>query len=187
MTESQDPAGVVEAQDVSKRARSGQIDEDTFYADLPPELPAVDTETIRKTVAWMRSNYELVEFWRGKRKSGIVGNALTGTSHTGVPFRITQEGKIEFSFGGWLKNTPPFTSIGRRRRLLKRLNTIKSISIREAYISETRTVPISTIADDLSLMEFLRVFEWCLDEIKEAHENNADEGDEDGGESCLLN
>jgi hypothetical protein len=57
--------------------------------------------------------------------------------------------------------------------LIRRLNSISSISIPEEYASKTRTLLLSALSSDESLEKFIETMEWYGNQVKSATSEGA--------------
>jgi hypothetical protein len=77
--------------------------------------------------------------------------------------RAFADGAVDLHFQ-YLK--APFDGKARRLELIRRLNSIPSVSIPEEYASKTRTLLLSALSSDEALDDFIRTMQWYEDEVK---------------------
>jgi very-short-patch-repair endonuclease len=116
-----------------------------------------------KTILDWADEAEMRLWWRA------VGGVTTVTpyfKHGGIAhwsFSLRADGAVDLHFQ-YLK--APFDGKARRLELIRRLNSIPSVSIPEEYASKTRTLLLSALSSDEALDDFIRTMQWYEDEVK---------------------
>ena len=121
-----------------------------------------EMDTAKAILDWADES-EMRLWWRE------VGGVTTVTpyfKHGGIAhwsFSLRADGAVDLHFQ-YLK--APFDGKARRLELIRRLNSIPSVSIPEEYASKTRTILLSALSSEETLDDFIRTMQWYEDEVK---------------------
>lgn len=69
-------------------------------------------------------------------------------------------------------NTAPFDELSERRKLLDLLNRVQGIHLSPDRASKRVSIKLAVLNKPEALQQFLAAFDWYLDEIKAAQEND---------------
>ena len=80
-------------------------------------------------------------------------------------FVVWTYGIVEIYFQ-WYQYRPTFDTETIRLELLKRLNQIGGVDIPTMAITRRSSIPLSVLANGNNLEQFLKIFDWFLEEIR---------------------
>jgi very-short-patch-repair endonuclease len=121
-----------------------------------------ETDAAKAILDWADGS-EMRLWWRE------VGGVTTVTpyfKHGGIAhwsFSLRADGAVDLYFQ-YLK--APFDEKARRLELIRRLNSIPSVSIPEEYVGKTRTLLLSALSSEEELDGFIRTMQWYENEVK---------------------
>lgn len=141
-----------------------QWNEKTFFDRAMNDGGEERVRIANEIYEWSLKDGRFVEFGYGSTKGSFIPSFEKG----GRVYRIMAvwtTGKIEVYFH-YLKNYPPFDSEDKRRELLNRINQIGSISIPDTKLEALPKVDFQEINTENALLEFLKIHEWVIQEIK---------------------
>jgi len=140
-------------------------DEDTVFDELGRRVSEAELRAARRIADWMKANGDRIWFGKGQQ-TGSMGGVFEHRNGTSFyPILLWTYGSIEFQFQ-WMKGRPYFNDLNHRRDLMRRLNGISGISITEADLDKRPSVPLSVIAIDASMEQFVGILSWVVDSYK---------------------
>jgi len=107
------------------------------------------------------SDYVIV---KGKVTGSFVPTYDTSRGYHYQLFALYSSGIVSIYFNTYQKR-PEFESEEKRLEFLKKLNSIELVNIPKDGITKYPGVPISALARDKDLKEFLQFFEWFIAQI----------------------
>ncbi|MCP4536171.1 MAG: hypothetical protein GY832_03405 [Chloroflexi bacterium] len=146
------------------RAKKRKWDEPSFFRELEERNDAVAVTIARAILDWARSNVTRI-WWGEGMRSGSFVPTLNYNERDHQLCAVWTNGAVEIYFY-WFQYKPPFDSEEKRRELLARLNAIPGVSLPDDAIARRPGIPLSTLADESALQQFLHVFDWVVQEIK---------------------
>ena len=153
----------VEAE-MKKRPIPKQWDEESFPEELARRRPAAEVDVARSILDWARQKVTRVEFGRGQRSGSFVPIQKEGLIDH-LLFAVWTYGTVEIYFAYYLYKEI-WKPEEKRFELRRKLNQIPSVAISADAITKRPGIPLAVLAHPVALDEFLRVFEWFLEESK---------------------
>jgi len=141
-------------------------DENSFFEGLAQQSPA-GVEPARKILEWVTNPGQVTRISWGEGE--INGSFVPVVEHKGKDnplFAVYTYGSLELYFQ-WYQYKKPFDSENKRIELLDRLNKIKGIDLPKDAINRRPSIRLEVFADSEARREFLEVFEWMIEQIKE--------------------
>ena len=129
---------------------------------LKTKQGALVADAAREITSWLRSRAR-VWFGRGKQEGSIRASFQTPNGEVN-PINIWTYGKIEINFTA-LKSSPSFT-YDKRHELLRRLNEIKGVSLREDAIDRYPSLPLQLFTSLENRSQLLNNFDWLALQIE---------------------
>lgn len=157
------------AKALSKASVSGEQrrwDETSFFERITEQCGPEAVLVARHLLDWARGNAPIVWVWWGRgKRDGSFGCAVTEHGADRYLFAAWTYGRIEIYFQ-WLKTKPPFHDESKRKQLLERLNAIAGVSLPEDAITRRPSIPLSLLAPEDKMAQFLKVLDWAISEIR---------------------
>ncbi|MCL5959626.1 MAG: hypothetical protein M1358_09980 [Chloroflexi bacterium] len=154
-----------EAQQKKRPPRGiSQWDEPSFLRELEKRKGSEQTEVARKLLDWAKSK-ELRIWWGKGKKDGSFFPILDREDLGYWLFSAWTYGRIEIQFE-MMRARPVFDDESKRLELLRRLNEIRGVAIPAGAIGTRPSIPMSTLADESVLDQFLAAFDWVIQEIE---------------------
>jgi hypothetical protein len=141
-----------------------QWDDLSFFEELKFRKGEEDTKVARRILEWEHDRNLRIWWGKGKR-SGSFLSLLDYHGEAALLFSVWTYGTIEIQFQ-FLQKTPPFNQEHKRLDLLEQLNKIPGIAIASESITKRPNISLSTLRDASTLTQFLRIFDWVIQEIK---------------------
>lgn len=154
---------------LSKKASSSgeqrRWDETSFFERITEQSGSDVALVARHLLDWATKNAPIVWVWwgRGKRDGSFIP-CVNGQSTYHQMFAVWTYGRVEIYFQ-YLKAKPPFEDYTKRKELLDRLNEIAGMSLGEDAITRRPSIPLSMLAPEDKMSQFLNVLDWVIDEI----------------------
>lgn len=155
-----------EAQRKKSRSTSEarQWDKSSFFQELHARRGKDEAEVARKIHEWAKANS--LRIWWGKgSKSGSFFPMLDYNRLSYWLISVWTYGNIEVQFQ-MMKSKPPYDNESKRMELMHRLNQIPGITIPVNAITRRPSIPLSRLKDNNTLMQFLEMLNWVVQEIK---------------------
>lgn len=155
-----------EAQQRKSSASPGkrQWDEASFFEEIEKRGTKV-ANVARRILDWARPPRTTYFYWgKGQQTGSFVPILKYEGTHYQL-FTVLTSGYVEFYFGTYQRKRP-FDDVEKRLELLRRLNSIEGVSIPEAKVSLSPSIPLAVLSDEAALKQFSDVFEWFLAEVK---------------------
>lgn len=154
----------VEAQEKRLPTPPISITETEFFLTLEETTSAQNVDVARKILNWSKQNSSYVR-WR------IVSFAPVfeyDSKYPLIPTGVSISGKVGINFGRMKRfNRLPDEKL---MEILHRLNDIDGIKLPEGSIKGKPVIPLSTLADDRGLEQFLKTIAWTVEEVKAAQQ-----------------
>jgi hypothetical protein len=144
-----------------------QWDEPSFFKELQLRRGPHDTAVARKLLAWAHS-HNLRIFWGKGKRSGSFFPLLDREGITYWLFSVWTYGTLEIQFQ-MMHQKSPFDQEEKRLDLRARLNQIPGVAIARESITKRPSVSLSVLRPEAHLEQFLRTFDWVIQEIKLCH------------------
>jgi len=153
-------------QTAAKRSdrESRKWDETAFFAELQQRrgMPAVSVA--RRLFRWSEQCTSYVWFGNGKSDGSFFPIVKTGDiTHTFIA--VWTYGKVEVQFQHM--TNPPSDDMGLRLELLDRLNEIPGVSIPGDAIERRPSFPLSALAEEAQLTQFLAIMDWWVSKLRQ--------------------
>ncbi|HUV94467.1 MAG TPA: hypothetical protein VMX14_06505 [Anaerolineae bacterium] len=146
---------------------SRKWDEASILEELRQRERGADEERIaKKILEWIGEQKLHLYLGRG-RAYGALGPLLP---HKGVDHRlfyVWTYGRVDVQLG-WMAShdESPFHPEDKRRELLRKLNEIPGVVLSEDRIDKYPSVPLAALVEEASLDQFLKTFEWVIEQIR---------------------
>ncbi len=141
-----------------------QWNAETIADALRTSSRPADAEIFRKILEWTK-NRSLRPKWGNGKFAGSFSAMLDHNSDNYWTFAVWTYGAVSIQFGRMLSR-PPFDSEDLRLELLGQLNAIPGINIGEDQITKYPSFPLSTLADNGNLNQFLAAFDWYVEQVR---------------------
>ena len=138
-----------------------QWDEPSFVEDVVARHGQILADTARNLIGWAKER-SLRLWWGRGPKDGWCYPMLDHRGSQHYLFAISTFGRVAIQF---MYMKPPFDE-GKRLDLLDRLNNIRSVDLPADGITRRPGFPLSALSDAESLEQFLKTFEWVIEEIR---------------------
>ena len=153
-------------QTVKKSGSTGAArkwNETSFFEELEVQSPEA-VKPARAIFKWAESKASRIVWGRGKQY-GTFSPTLDhkGTEHK--PIQVWTGDYLYIQFGD-MQLKPPFDDELKRLEVLRRLNEIPGIKISDRDITKYPSVPLSAFNDDAALNQFLKTFDWFVQEVE---------------------
>ncbi len=140
-------------------------DWDRFSEKLRQDSSSEDVVIAKKLLDWGSKRPRFVYWGRGKTSGSFVPQIL----HSGKNyqfFQVSTGGKAYICFGA-LPGKPPFDSLGKRKELLDRINSLPlDEKIAEDQLDKYPGFRLAELKQGKKLEKFLAVFEWFITQLK---------------------
>jgi hypothetical protein len=140
-----------------------QWDRESFLSECAARNGAEVARVAEKIADWMQSTGDGLWFGQGLKDGSIFMLVIVGSQRI-FPFSIWTYGKIEINFQNLMKS--PFGAEEKRRKLLKRLNTIEGVNISADRIALRPTFLLTSVLDERRLEQFFDVMSWLVAELR---------------------
>ena len=140
-------------------------DESSFFQALEQRRGPDEAGVARKILEWATSRNIRIWWGEGSRTGSFVP-FLTHQERSHQLFAVSTYGSLEIYFQ-WYQYKPPFDAVEKRVELLQRLNAIAGVSIPSEAITRRPTIPLAALRDEIALRQFLEVFDWFVQEVKQ--------------------
>jgi len=141
-------------------------DEDSFFRELEFRKGSMDADTAKKILEWTKDKLPRLR-WGNGNFDGAVFPTLDYNGIDYYPIGIWSYGGLEIKFK-MLQSRPPFDTESKRQEILNRLNQIPGFNIPADAIIRFPKVELSVLKNEESLMQFLEVLDWVVQEIKKS-------------------
>ena len=145
------------------RPKRRKWDEPSFFRELEERNDAITTTVARSILDWARPKVTRIWWGEGSRNGSFVPT-LNHRDRDHQLFAVWTYGTVEIYFY-WYQYKAPFDSEEKRLELLSRLNAIPGVSLPDSAITKRPGIPLSTFEDESALEQFLKVFDWVIQEI----------------------
>ncbi len=145
------------------RPKRRKWDEPSFFRELEERNDAITTTVAKSILDWARPKVTRIWWGEGSRSGSFVPT-LNHRDRDHQLFAVWTYGTVEIYFY-WYQYKSPFDSEEKRRELLSRLNAIPGVSLPDSAITKRPGIPLSTFEDESALEQFLKVFDWVIQEI----------------------
>lgn len=148
-----------------KRERR-QWDDESFFAEMKANLSQNEVDVARSLLEWARTNVGDVE----PTDAMIDPSYPIVFEHDGRKHRlfyIRASGSVELQLRPNAE-VPPFNAEDMQLALLKRLNAIPGVDIAQDAVNRYPKLPFSLFVDEANLRQFLKTYEWFLEQAKTA-------------------
>lgn len=149
-----------EAQAAKAVSPKRQWDEASFFEDLKSRAGAEDCAIARKIMDWAQAKV-LGSAWGKGRTYGTYYPILEHNGKSQRLFAVYTSSKIEFDFKHF-----PFESEESKQELMKRLNSIKGVSLPSEALASWAGFPLSVLKLETEYQSFVETINWVINEIK---------------------
>ncbi len=156
----------VVTQKIIPPAPSKQWDETTFFARMGSTKSPAEVKVAREIYAWAKNKATFINWGKGNRN----GCLMPFVKHNGRDyklFNLLTDTRFELSAYYW---GAAFDSEEKRKELENRFKPITGLSM-SGDLLNFNTFPwlwLRMLTNEASLREFLAVFEWVIDQIKQS-------------------
>ena len=154
-----------EAIGIKSTRNEKQWDEDKFLADLEEKRSKEEVQIAKEILEWSQNLGLKITWGKGIQN----GSFAPGLTHNGLRywfFTIWSDGFIVF-YLSWNKGKSFFENDLKRSELLNKLNFIPGIKLTDEEIKHKQPkISLAILKDTTNLKDFLDVFEWYIQEIK---------------------
>ena len=147
----------------SGRLKQRKWDAPSFLRELEERNDTITTIVAKSILDWARPKVTRIWWGEGSRNGSFVPT-LNHRDRDHQLFAVWTYGTVEIYFY-WYQYKAPFDSEEKRRELLSRLNAIPGVSLPDSAITKRPGIPLSTFEDESALEQFLKVFDWVIQEI----------------------
>lgn len=157
---------MVKVEEKEKSLKSGkQWDLKSFSDELKNNSSFEEVKIANKIFKWAEDKIDWI-YWGQGKKYGAFVPILKNENINHQLFAVRTTGTIEIYFQHY-KNKKPFDSEEKRKELLNKLNLISGVEIQDYEISKRPRINISILKEGDNLKNFLEIFEWFINEIKD--------------------
>jgi hypothetical protein len=147
------------------RAPNKSWDRDTWLAHFEDQRGPAYRAVVERLLAFADQRGLEVRF--GKRQNGSLRLGLERPDAYIFPFFLHPGGGVEVMFQNMVGAPyPPFDRLDKREALLTRLNSIGGIDLPVERIALRPNFSLSVLQDEGRFAEFIKIFEWILDEAE---------------------
>lgn len=137
-----------------------QWDETSFFEDLKSRVGTENCAIVRKIMDWAQAKV-LDSAWGKGRTYGTYYPILEHKGKSHRLFTVYTSGRIEFDFKHF-----PFKSEESKQELMKRLNSIKGVSLPSEALATWAGFPLSVLKLETGFQNFVETINWAINEIK---------------------
>lgn len=145
------------------RAAGKRWDEGLFLDDLERKAPG-GSAVARQIIDWSKAHG--LRLWWGK--GNIDGSCFPMFDHKGETHwyaALWSNGQVQMQFQ-MISRRAPFSPLEARKELQQRLNQISGVSIADDRLERFPAFPISTLVPPQAMAQFLKTFEWYLQQVR---------------------
>jgi hypothetical protein len=138
-------------------------DEISFFAQLESRCSAEEAEVARRILGWAREKGLRIWWGEGSRDGSffpVVDHR--GTSNTLIAVWTYGRAEVQFQH----TTQPPFDDEAKRLELVRRLNEIPGVSVRDDAIFRRPAFDLSTLRDRTAMRRLTEALDWAVDEIR---------------------
>lgn len=138
-------------------------DEISFFAQLESRCSAEEAEVARRILGWAREKGLRIWWGEGSRDGSffpVVDHR--GTSNTLIAVWTYGRAEVQFQH----MTQPPFDDEAKRLELVRRLNEIPGVSVRDDAIFRRPAFDLSTLRDRTAMRRLTEALDWAVDEIR---------------------
>jgi hypothetical protein len=146
-----------------QRSKKRQWDESTFFRELEERNGIESARVARSILDWAQPRMTRIWWGKGSRNGSFV-SVLNHGDRDHQLFAVWTSGTVEIYFY-WYQYKAPFNSEEKRLELLSRFNAIPGISFPESVVTKRPNVPLANLQDEATRRQFLKVFDWMIQEI----------------------
>jgi hypothetical protein len=148
----------------SPGSRNGiQWDETLFYEGLEKQNSSY-SEVADKIIRWS-TEQNLTVSWNSGTQIASFFPTLTKAGKPYRLFNVLATGQVQIMLDTY-PTKPGFTSEGKRKELFDGLNSIDGVALPPEKVRGMPTISFATLAKDVALEQFLKTFNWVIDEMK---------------------
>ncbi len=152
----------VKALEKKETSRRGpRKNEESFFEEIRQKATSIEFDVAKELLDWARPPRFTSINWGLTSFSPVLNYGAAYTHH---PISVYTDGKLEIQFKRMKKRTPPFDQDEKRIELLKRLNEIPGISLRNDAINKFPRFSMTALDDPKALEQFKRVIEWSIEQ-----------------------
>lgn len=141
--------------------------EGEFMAALRDKRGEVAATTAKGILDWAIGRGLTIWWGEGKRDGSFYPMLYEGPARLEhyFTFAVLTNGAVQIQFGTML-NRAVFSDEQKRAELLRKLNSLPGVAIPEPGLTKYPSLPITLLADENSLQQFLSVWDWYLESIR---------------------
>ena len=140
-------------------ASSRKWDETSFIFEFKQRKEVMHIQVTVEILNWARAKSLSVKWGKGETFGTFYPNISCKGKERAL-FGVYTSGKIEIVF-----RELPFSSEAQKGELLRRLNEIPGISLREKAVTTWGGFPLSALHQADSLYQFFKAYEWAISEM----------------------
>jgi hypothetical protein len=146
-----------------------QWDEKSFFDVLNQRGDEKAADVARALLDWGKRTMTTIWWGKGKVAPSFVP-FLTVKDDDYYPINVStgfKNAQVQLGFAHM--TVPPFDTPEGRRPFLERLGRIPGVGVEDDWASRYPSIPLSVLASDGVLKEFLQVLDWSVDRVKEVN------------------
>jgi len=141
-------------------------DETSFFGELELRVGADEVAVARRILEWAKDK-ELGVWWGEGARDGSFFPVFDWRGKGYTLIAVWTYGRVELQFQHMLK-WPPFDDESKRLELLRSLNQIPGVSIREEAVSGRPAFSLSALRDAAAMRRFADALDWAIEEWRNA-------------------
>lgn len=145
-----------------------QWDETSFFATLAENAPPEAVATARKILEWAVQHTNRIKWGTGQGEGSFVPVYKHGV-HEHRLFAARTRGAVELYIRFYARRYP-FDDSVLFNELIERINQIPGVMMPPDALERQNHVPLSVLAPEPILAQFLEVYEWYMDQAQLAYE-----------------
>lgn len=152
------------------RREARRWDEPSFFEKLAQRRNDEESRVARTLFDWAQRGVSHIEYGTGPTMASFHAVHYVDEGAWFRPFGVyaSETGaSVEVPLGGSTMRLPPFDRDAVKLDLVRRVNSIEGIKIAED-LSRRPGIPLAVLAKGDRLMQFLRVMDWAVQQVKEA-------------------
>lgn len=150
-----------------KKASYSQRDhwtKDQFFKKLSDDFDHDSVNVANRLFDWSKETLEEIYFGQGKTRGSFVPIQYSNDNKYQL-FAVWTSAEVEIYFQHY-QGKPPFDSVEKQLELLNKINELEGVNISESYLGRRPTIPFSTLQKGNNLDDFIKIFEWFLEEVR---------------------
>jgi hypothetical protein len=127
---------------------------------------SAEAAVAQRILDWSNQNFTEI----GSPGSSFVP-ALHYGNRTFRPIAVSKYARVQVRFGHIMKRNSPFYLATKRNELLRRLNEIPGVKLRDS--EKFPSIPLSALTNEKALDQFLKAIGWTIEEVTSARQDSS--------------